>query len=63
MMYHKRKIYLIDSEVAVYGNIAYDLASLIDDVRLKTSKELKNRIKESGGSILSIHNDKIILEN
>ncbi len=26
-------------------------------------KELKNRIKEFGGSILSIHNDKIILEN
>ena len=26
-------------------------------------KELKNRIKESGGSILSIHNDKIFLEN
>ena len=44
MMYHKRKIYLIDSQDAVYGNIAYDLASLIDDVRLKTSKELKNRI-------------------
>ena len=44
MMYHKRKIYLIDSQDAVYGNIAYDLASLIDDVRFKTSKELKNRI-------------------
>ena len=26
-------------------------------------KELKNKIKESGSSILSIHNDKIILEN
>ena len=44
MMYYKKKIYLIDSQDAVYGNIAYDLASLIDDVRLKTSKELKNRI-------------------
>jgi aminoglycoside/choline kinase family phosphotransferase len=28
----------------VYGNIAYDLASLIDDVRLKTSKNLKEII-------------------
>ena len=26
-------------------------------------KELKNKIKQAGGSILSIHNDKIILEN
>ena len=26
-------------------------------------KELKNKIKESGSSILSIHNDKIVLEN
>ena len=44
MMYYKKKIYLIDSQDAVYGNIAYDLASLIDDVRLKTSKELKDKI-------------------
>tara|TARA_Y100001935_G_C17222618_1_gene466098 strand:- start:583 stop:951 length:369 start_codon:yes stop_codon:yes gene_type:complete len=26
-------------------------------------RELKNKIKESGSSILSIHNDKIVLEN
>ena len=26
-------------------------------------QELKNKIKKSGGSIISIHNDKIILEN
>mgnify|MGYP001290021889 FL=1 len=26
-------------------------------------KELKNKIKQSGSSILSIHNDKIVLEN
>ena len=26
-------------------------------------RELKNRIKQSGSSILSIHNDKIVLEN
>ena len=26
-------------------------------------KELKNKIKQLGGSILSIHNDKIVLEN
>ena len=44
MMYHKKKIYLIDNQDAVYGNIAYDLASLIDDVRLKTSLDLKKKI-------------------
>ena len=44
MMFHKKKIYLIDSQDAVYGNIAYDLASLIDDVRLKTSKKIKDKI-------------------
>ena len=26
-------------------------------------KELKNKIKDVGGSVLSIHNDKIVLEN
>ena len=26
-------------------------------------RELKNKIKDSGGSVLSIHNDKIVLEN
>ena len=44
MIFNKKKIYLIDSQDAVYGNIAYDLASLIDDVRLKTSKTIKNKI-------------------
>ena len=31
----------------MYGNIAYDLASLIDDVRLKTSKNIKEMIYQS----------------
>ena len=44
MMLYKKKIYLIDNQDAAYGNMAYDLASLIDDVRLKTSKELKEDI-------------------
>ena len=34
----------MDSQDALYGNKAYDLASLIDDVRLKTSFSLKNSI-------------------
>jgi len=44
LMINNNKISIIDSQDAVYGNIAYDLASLIDDVRLKTSKNLKTMI-------------------
>ena len=44
MMLYNKKIYLIDSQDAVYGNSAYDLASLIDDVRYKTTKKEKNNI-------------------
>ena len=43
-MINNNRISIIDSQDAVYGNIAYDLASLIDDVRLKTSKNLKTMI-------------------
>ncbi len=44
MMYKNKKIYLIDSQDAVVGNPAYDLASLIDDVRYKSSNLLKKKI-------------------
>ena len=44
LMYHNKKIGLLDSQDALIGNKAYDLASLIDDVRLKTSKQLKEKI-------------------
>ena len=32
---------VIDSQDAVFGNLAYDVASLIDDVRLKTTTQFK----------------------
>ena len=35
---------LIDNQDALIGNKAYDLASLIDDVRFKTSEKLKKKI-------------------
>ena len=38
------KIGVLDSQDAMIGNPAYDLVSLIDDVRLKTSKKLKKNI-------------------
>ncbi len=44
MMKVGKKIGLIDSQDALIGNPAYDLVSLIDDVRIKTSLILKNKI-------------------
>ena len=44
IMITKNGLGLIDSQDAVYGNIAYDLASLIDDVRFPTKIEEKNII-------------------
>ena len=44
LMLVKGRIGVIDSQDALIGNRAYDLASLIDDVRFKTSASLKNKI-------------------
>ena len=44
LMLVKNKIGVLDSQDAMIGNRAYDLASLIDDVRFKTSKKLKKKI-------------------
>ena len=43
-MKYKNKIATIDTQDALIGNRAYDLASLIDDVRFKTDKKFKNKI-------------------
>tara|TARA_Y100001935_G_C16951248_1_gene334766 strand:+ start:38 stop:439 length:402 start_codon:yes stop_codon:yes gene_type:complete len=43
-MIFQDKIAIIDSQDAVIGNPAYDVASLIDDVRYKTSVLLKQKI-------------------
>ena len=40
----KNQIGVIDCQDALIGNRAYDLVSLIDDVRIKTSMSLKNKI-------------------
>jgi N-acetylmuramate 1-kinase len=40
----KNKIGLIDNQDALIGNKAYDLASLIDDVRYTTSNSLKEKV-------------------
>ena len=44
LMEYKKKIAIIDNQDALYGNHSYDLASLIDDVRLKTSNSLKEKV-------------------
>ena len=44
LMYFKNQISLIDNQDALIGNQAYDLASLIDDVRLKTDNRLKEKV-------------------
>jgi N-acetylmuramate 1-kinase len=44
LMRHKKKFAIIDTQDALIGNRAYDLASLIDDVRFKSSKKLKDNI-------------------
>jgi N-acetylmuramate 1-kinase len=46
LMQTNNKIGVIDSQDALIGNRAYDLASLIDDVRFKTSIEFKKKIYE-----------------
>ena len=44
LMMVKDEIALIDTQDALIGNRAYDLASLIDDVRFKTSKDIKKKL-------------------
>ena len=44
LMLVNNNIGILDSQDALIGNKAYDLASLIDDVRLKTSKSFKKKI-------------------
>ena len=67
LMLVNNQIGVIDSQDALIGNKAYDLASLIDDVRLKTSKSLKKEIynfyikKEKKKNIQKFKNDFQIL--
>ena len=67
LMYVNKQIGVIDSQDALIGNKAYDLASLIDDVRFKTSEKFKDKIyniylkKEKDLSIHKFKNDFEIL--
>ena len=44
LILYKEQIYLIDNQDAVFGNPAYDLCSLVDDVRYETTNSLKNKL-------------------
>lgn len=46
LMLVNNKIGIIDSQDALIGNPSYDLASLIDDVRINTANKLKKQIFE-----------------
>ena len=44
IMKSKKKLGVIDSQDAIIGNPLYDVASLIDDVRIKLSQDLQNKL-------------------
>ena len=44
LMLYKKQLATIDTQDALIGNRVYDLASLIDDVRFKSNKKIKNKI-------------------
>jgi aminoglycoside/choline kinase family phosphotransferase len=56
LMRYKKKLATIDTQDALIGNRAYDLASLIDDVRFKSNKKLKESIYKY---YLKLNNKKI----
>jgi aminoglycoside/choline kinase family phosphotransferase len=53
---YKKKLATIDTQDALIGNRAYDLASLIDDVRFKSNQKLKENIYNY---YLKLNDDKV----
>ena len=63
LMKHKKQLATIDTQDALIGNRAYDLASLIDDVRFKSNKKLKDNIYNYYLKLSKNKINKIILLN
>tara|TARA_B110000259_G_scaffold175950_1_gene211620 strand:+ start:456 stop:1421 length:966 start_codon:yes stop_codon:yes gene_type:complete len=63
LMRHKKQLAIIDTQDALIGNRAYDLASLIDDVRFKFNKKLKGNIYNYYLKLSKNKINKIILLN
>ena len=59
VMINKKKLGIIDSQDAIIGNPLYDVASLIDDVRIKLPNKLKKRLLDFYYKNSKIKNDKI----
>ena len=60
---YKKKFATIDTQDALIGNRAYDLASLIDDVRYKSNKKLKDNIYNYYSKLSKNKINKVILLN
>ena len=63
LMKYKKKLATIDTQDALIGNRAYDLASLIDDVRFKSNKKLKDDVYKYYLKLNKNKINKIILLN
>ena len=47
IMRNNNKLGVIDSQDAIIGNPLYDVASLIDDVRIKLPQDLQNKLGDT----------------
>jgi N-acetylmuramate 1-kinase len=63
LIQYKKVFATIDTQDALIGNRAYDLASLIDDVRFKSNKKLKNNIYNHYLKLSKNKINKVILLN
>ena len=63
LMKYKKELATIDTQDALIGNRAYDLASLIDDVRFKSNKKLKDNIYDYYLRLNKKQINKVILLN
>ena len=63
IMLSGKKLGLIDTQDALIGNRAYDLASLIDDVRVKLSKKIKIFYLDIISKIKILKKDQLNLKN
>ena len=63
LMKYKKELATIDTQDALIGNRAYDLASLIDDVRFKSNKKLKESIYKYYSKLNNKKINKTILLN
>ncbi len=59
IMINKKKLGIIDSQDAIIGNPLYDIASLIDDVRIKLPGQLQNNLLDFYHKNSKLKNDHI----